>query len=124
MLQKTNITAIFLAVLGIGSYYITGRQSITALIPAFFGVALYITAKLYSNRKTQKAAILLAMVVALAGFAGSFSGLPATVQLLGGSTVVRPEAAVVKALMALTCILYFILNLPHLKAVFYSGTGR
>ena len=40
MTQTTRMVGIALAVLGIVSYVGTGRTSVTALIPAFFGVAL------------------------------------------------------------------------------------
>lgn len=40
MTQTTRMVGIGLALLGIVSYVATGRTSVTALIPAFFGVVL------------------------------------------------------------------------------------
>ena len=123
MRQKTNITALILLVLGIGGYFVTGRQSITALIPAFFWVALYLTGMLYSKTKTKNMATILAALVAVAGFAGTFSGIGETLKVLSGEVILRPEAAMVKAAMAVICIVYFALILPALKVVFSSASS-
>lgn len=118
MLRSTNITAFALLLLGIGSYFITGRQSVTALIPSFFGIAILLTGVLYAKTAAKGVAVVVAAFLALAGFGGSFSGIGSTLRLMAGESVVRPEAAIAKALMALICIIYFALMLPSLKKAF------
>lgn len=38
MPSTTRIVGILLMILGLASYWLTGRTSVTALIPAFFGI--------------------------------------------------------------------------------------
>jgi hypothetical protein len=75
MTQTTRMVGIALAVLGIVSYVGTGRTSVTALIPAFFGVALVGLAWVGRNEPARRHAMHAAMVVALVGIAGTASRL-------------------------------------------------
>jgi hypothetical protein len=58
-----------LIILGVGAYLGSGRESATALIPAFFGVALAICGGL--ALKWPKPGVIAAMVVAALGLLGS-----------------------------------------------------
>ena len=62
-------------VIGIGSYVETGRTSVTALIPAFFGAAFLLLAYVARNEAARKHAMHVALVVALVGIAGTASRL-------------------------------------------------
>jgi hypothetical protein len=75
MTQTTRMVGIALAVLGIVSYVGTGRTSMTALIPAFFGVVLVALAWVGRNEAARRHAMHAAMVVALVGIAGTASRL-------------------------------------------------
>lgn len=75
MTQTTRMVGIALAVLGIVSYVGTGRTSVTALIPAFFGIALVALAWVGRNESARRHAMHAAMVVALVGIAGTASRL-------------------------------------------------
>ena len=76
MTQTTRLVGIALAVLGLGSYWGTGRTSITALIPAFFGVVLIALAWVAARGDAaRRHAMHVAMVVALLGIAGTASRL-------------------------------------------------
>lgn len=76
MTQTTRMVGIALAVLGLGSYWGTGRTSITALIPAFFGVVLIALAWVAARGDAaRRHAMHVAMVVALLGIAGTASRL-------------------------------------------------
>ena len=44
MPTTTRIVGLVLMILGIASYWLTGRTSVTALIPAFFGVVFVVLA--------------------------------------------------------------------------------
>lgn len=75
MTQTTRMVGIGLALLGIVSYVATGRTSVTALIPAFFGVVLVGLAWLGRNESMRRHAMHAAMVVALLGIGGTAARL-------------------------------------------------
>jgi lysylphosphatidylglycerol synthetase-like protein (DUF2156 family) len=98
-----------LVMLGVGAYAATGGQSVTALIPAFFGVPLTLLGFLARNENRRKLAMHLAAVLALLGLAGSARGVPGLVTLLGGGEVARPAAVTVQAIMATICLGFLVL---------------
>jgi len=57
-------------VLGIGSYWLTGRTSVTALIPAFFGVVFVILAYIARNEAARRHAMHAAVAIGLLGLLG------------------------------------------------------
>jgi hypothetical protein len=107
----TMTIGIILTILGIGSYFGTGMQSITALIPAFFGLTLILLAYIARSEAARKTAMHIAMVVAAIGLIGSFSGLISLFTLIGGADVARPAAVIAQAVMAITCIVYLVLGI-------------
>jgi hypothetical protein len=100
-----------LIVLGLAGYLLTAGESVTALIPAFFGAAVLAAGLLALREKFRKHAMHAASLLALFGMIGTASGVPATFQLIAGQDVERPEAAVCKAIMALLSCVFFILCL-------------
>jgi uncharacterized membrane protein len=84
MAGTTRLVGLILAVLGIVSYVGTGRTSVTALIPAFFGVVFLVLAYVARNEAARKHAMHVAMLVALVGIAGTAS------RLLGATDFTRP----------------------------------
>ena len=54
-------------VIGIGSYWLTGRTSVTALIPAFFGIVFVGLAYLARNEAARRHAMHAAVALALVG---------------------------------------------------------
>ena len=86
MTETTRLVGLILAVLGIASYLGTGRTSVTALIPAFFGVAFLLLAYVGRSEAARKHAMHVAMVVALIGIAGTAS------RLIGATSFTRPAA--------------------------------
>ena len=57
-----------LVVLGLGAYFGTGRTSITAMIPAFFGVVLLVLGLISLKEAARKHAMHAAAVLGLFGF--------------------------------------------------------
>jgi uncharacterized membrane protein len=87
-----------LALLGIFSYYATGRTSATALIPAFVGTVFLILAMIARNEAARKHAMHAAVTLALLGVLGTLGRLvPA---LLAGQM-----GAAVLAQLAMTVLL-------------------
>jgi uncharacterized membrane protein len=90
----------FLIVLGLIGYFGTGMVSWTALIPALFGLPLTLLGLLALQEGWRKHAMHAAVIIGLVGFlGGAFSFVR---PLLSGGEM-KPMAAVMQALMALTC---------------------
>jgi hypothetical protein len=98
-----------LIALGLGGYFGTGRESVTALIPAFFGVPLLLLGLVALNERMRKHAIHIAVIVGLLGCAGTARGLMKLPALLTGSEIARPTAVAVQAAMAIVCLIYVLL---------------
>lgn len=100
---------ILLTLLGILSYILTDFVSLTALIPAFFGIAF---AGLgfwgNSSESMKKHTMHAALLLALLGLGGSFSGLISLISALSGTMPERMAAAVSQSIMAIICIIFLI----------------
>ena len=100
MSKITIAVGAFLIVLGLIGYLGTGMVSWTALIPALFGLPLTILGVLALQEDWRKHAMHVAVIIGLVGFlGGAFSFMR---PLLSGGEM-KPMAATMQALMALTC---------------------
>ena len=100
MSKITIAVGTFLVILGLIGYLGTGMVSWTALIPAFFGLPLIIVGVLALQEGWRKHAMHAAVIIGLVGFlGGAFSFMR---PLLSGGEM-KPMAATMQALMALTC---------------------
>ena len=97
------IFAVVLMLLGVGGYFGTGRQSVTALIPTFFGVAVFLALKLAPAKGMGISAIL-----ALLGIGGTARALPAFLDYIGGGELERPAAVQVQVAMLVACVLFLV----------------
>jgi hypothetical protein len=97
---------IIFILMGLISYFGISSESITALIPAFFGIPMLIFGWLGMNEKYLKHAMHGAAVLMLLGFFGTISGLIKFFQMHGGFQPERPAAVTVQAIMALMCIVF------------------
>ena len=109
MPKATIWFAAALILLGVIGYVATGMVSVTALIPAFFGLVFLILGVLARKESLAKHVMHAASVLALLGVAGSFSGIPSVITMLGGGAVGMPAAAVSRAIMALLSLGYLVL---------------
>ena len=100
MANTTIGIAIALVILGLAGYLGTGAESPTALIPAAFGLVLLVLGVLARNPARRKLVMHIAVVVGVAGFAGSVRGLLQLPALISGEPVARPAAAVAQSVMA------------------------
>ena len=71
MPQLTIALAILLVLLGAGGYFGTGRTSVTALIPAFFGVPFLLSGLVALKDGLRMHAMHAASLLALLGVAGA-----------------------------------------------------
>ena len=100
MPQVTIGYGLILILLGAAAYLGTDRVSVTALIPAFFGLPVLIAGVLARKESLLKHAMHGAAMLGVLGFLGTVTGVPKALSLLFGGTVERPEAATVQAIMA------------------------
>ncbi len=109
MAKITIGLGLVLIVLGLGAYFGTGRESVTALIPAFFGLPLLILGLIARNERRRRIAIPIAIGIGLLGFAGTVRGLMKLPVLLTGGELERPTAVAVQAAMAIVCLVFVLL---------------
>ncbi len=109
MARLTIVYGLLLIVLGIGSYFGTGQESKTALIPALFGVPILLSGVVALRDHLRKHAMHAAAALALLGFIGSAPGLVKVFALLGGGEVARPNAVIAQAVMALLSLVFLVL---------------
>jgi uncharacterized membrane protein len=89
-----------LIVLGLVAYFGLGRESVTALIPAFFGVPVVVLGLLAGRESLYRHMMHAAAALGLLGLLGTASGLVKGVRALTGAEVDRPGAVAVQAIMA------------------------
>ena len=106
MAKITIGLGLVLIALGLGGYFGTGRASVTALIPAFFGLPLLLLGLVALNERMRKHAIHIAVIVGLLGCAGTARGLMKLPVLLTGGEIARPTAVAIQAAMAIVCLIY------------------
>lgn len=74
--RLTLVLGVVLIVIGVGFYFGTGAQSVTALIPAFLGVPIGLCGLLAFAESRRRIALPIAFVFAVLGFAGTVSRPP------------------------------------------------
>lgn len=100
---------IVLSLLGVIGYAASGAESITALIPAFFGIPILILGLLGRKEHLRKHMMHAITALALIGFIGSARGLGSLMTMLSGHDVPRPLATVMQSVMALLTLGFVIL---------------
>ncbi|MCB9825030.1 MAG: hypothetical protein H6806_04010 [Planctomycetes bacterium] len=109
MRALTTLLAVVLIALGVGLWLGTGRESMTALIPAFLGLGFGIAAAVASTPKRRMHAMHGAALLAMAGIAGGAMGVPSLIKHLGGEAIERPAAAWGRSVLAVLCLVYLVL---------------
>jgi hypothetical protein len=102
MPATTRLFGILLIVLGTASYIMTGRTSVTALIPAFFGAVLVVLALVARNESARKHAMHAAVAIGLIGLLATAARL---VPALGAGNFGRP-AVLSQLAMAVLLLIY------------------
>ena len=117
----TRLFGLILIVLGVASYQLTGRSSLTAMIPAFFGVVLVGCAMIArSSEAARKHAMHAAVAVGLIGALAALGrGLPAA---LGGDAA-RP-AVMSQLAMGVLLLVYVALGVQSFIAARRARLGK
>jgi hypothetical protein len=98
---------IWLILLGLGSYFGTERVSVTALIPAAFGVVFLVLGLLGYRDNLRKHVMHAAAALALIGFLGTAARLvPALLKYLRNEPIEHPIAVLATAIMAVSCAVF------------------
>ena len=109
MAKLSIVYGVIFILMGLYGYFGISSESITALIPTFFGIPMLILGWLGLNEKYLKHAMHGAAVLVLLGFGGTISGLIKFFKMLGGVQPERPAAVTVQAIMAILCLVFLIL---------------
>ena len=120
MPATTRLFGLLLIVLGIAAYVVTERTSVTALIPAFFGVVLVVCALVARNESLRKHAMHAAVAIALIG---AIASLVRAVPAVAGGSITRP-AVIAQLAMAALLIVYVALGVQSFIAARKARTGR
>jgi hypothetical protein len=101
MPATTRLFGLILIVLGIASYTLTGRTSVTALIPAFFGAAFLICAMVARREAARKHAMHAAVALGLIGAIAALArGLPGALNGNAAKPAVMAQLAMGVLLLA------------------------
>lgn len=115
MASTTIALGVVLIVLGLLGYFLSGGASVTALIPAFFGVLLAMLGLMARNENRRALAMHVAVFVALVGLLGSFRGLLQIGDVFDG-TAARPSAVVAQSIMAVLTLGYIVMAVRSFMA--------
>jgi uncharacterized membrane protein HdeD (DUF308 family) len=109
MAKFTVYLGIIFIALGLIAYFGISSESVTALIPTFFGIPFTILGIVAQRERYRKHAMHGAAALALLGFIGTIGGFIKFFSLIAGGSVDRPEAVTVQALMAALCLVFLVL---------------
>jgi hypothetical protein len=124
MPRITLLFGVVLIILGVVGYVATGGVSVTALIPAFFGVAMVVLGWLGQNERYRRHAMHIAVLLGLLGFLGTARGLIALPRLFTDGGVERPAAVAAQGVMAILMIVYVALGVRSFIAARRARSAR
>lgn len=101
----TIALGVALIVLGLAGYFLSGAVSLTALIPAAFGLVIALSGLIARDDRKRKHAMHAAVFVALLGLLGSARGLLQIGDVFDG-TAARPAAVISQTIMAVLTLAY------------------
>ena len=104
-----------LIILGVLSYFLSQGASLTALIPAFFGVPILVLGWISWSENVHRHMMHIILLITLLGFLGSVMGIPKFIGFLLGEEIQRPGAAIAQTTMALACGWYLLLGIKSFR---------
>jgi len=108
MASTTIALGVALIIVGLAGYFLTGAASLTALIPAAFGIVIALAGLIARDERKRKHAIHAAVVIALLAFLGTIRGLLQIGDVFAG-TAARPAAVISQSVTALLTLGYIAL---------------
>ncbi|GAB7018869.1 hypothetical protein [Halostagnicola bangensis] len=95
------VLGIVLVALGVGAYVLSDFASVTALIPAVFGVVITALGAVGRETNRERLSIYGVGILALLGVMGSLRGIPDIIALVTGESVDSSVAAISQGAMIL-----------------------
>ena len=120
MPATTRLFGLILIALGVGSYVATGRTSVTALIPSFFGAAFVVLALVARKEAARKHVMHVAVALALVG---AIASLVRAVPAAMNGQAARPAVLAQFAMAALLAV-YVALGVQSFIAARKARLGR
>lgn len=110
MASTTIVFGVLLTLLGLGGYVLTGAASLTALIPALFGVVLIVLGVVARAEHLRKHAMHAAAAVALLGLLGALMPLMRTPAAPRAGAALFSQIAMVglMAIFVVLCVKSFV----------------
>lgn len=121
MVASTRLLGVVLILVGVIAYAVTGAESVTALLPAFLGLPILVVGVLAGAPNRQRPMIIVAVVFAVLGAAGTAMNVAELPALLAGDDVERPAAVVTSTITALLCLAYAIAGIRWLVVAGRTG---
>jgi hypothetical protein len=109
MPKFTIAVGVFLILIGVVAYVASGAASFTAFIPSIFGLLLAGFGYVAQNPARTKSFMHFAALLAVVGLLGSIQGIPQALALASGAEVDRPMAAISRAVMAVTLLVFLVM---------------
>jgi fucose 4-O-acetylase-like acetyltransferase len=107
--STTIVFGTLMILLGVVGYFVTGRQSPTALIPAIPGLLFVILGALARNPRLRMHAMHAVAALALIGFLAMIPGLIKLMRWAGGTAPGRPAAVVSQSVLAGLLLVFLVL---------------
>ncbi|MEM9290880.1 MAG: hypothetical protein AAGD01_04305 [Acidobacteriota bacterium] len=110
----TIVYGLLLILLGVVGYFATGQESVTALIPTFFGVPVLISGFIARNEARLKHAMHAAATLALLGLFGTITAIPQAFSALtgggeaGAAVLSRATMGILSLVFVVLCVRSFI----------------
>ncbi len=123
MAKITTIFGTILIIMGVAGYFGTGRESVTALIPAFFGLPLILLGVLACKKPNLRKHVMhVAVLLGLLAIGGTFKGMLSLPTLLTNSAELeRPTAVGVQSAMCIMSLIYVALCIASFIKARRSG---
>ena len=110
------VLGIALVALGVGAYGLSGFVSLTALIPALFGILITVLGVVgYRQTHRQRMTAYGIGLLAVLGVLGSTRGIPDIIALVTGGAVESPIAAVSQGAMIAACLVLLAVALQVIR---------
>lgn len=97
---------ILLIIVGVLSRVLTGTNSITALIPAFFGLPIAVLGVMALSPRRQRGSLIAISILSLLGVVGTYSVFIDLLAALQGT--VMSASTIARSLMLLLCLILLI----------------
>ena len=110
MASTTVLFGILMIALGVIGYFVTGRQSLTAMIPVIPGAIWVVLGLLARNERLRKHVMHAAAALSLLGFLGMIRAIIGLIRWqTGGPEPLRPAAVVSQAILGVLFLIFLIL---------------